>query len=124
MSCAERSCVALFFGSLPSVICTILSCHDTDILEPSDRTERLFRGSKVPCHVRRYVLLTRYRLFSSQTAYDFELRKNAFIACSKLGFPDDALVEGNYVWVAGPSYETTAECKFLRAAGADVVGMS
>lgn len=57
-------------------------------------------------------------------AYDFELRKNAFIASSKLGFSDDALVEGNYVWVAGPSYETTAECKFLRAAGADVVGMS
>jgi len=57
-------------------------------------------------------------------AYDFELRKNAFIASSKLSFPSSALTEGTYAWVAGPSYESSAEGKFLKSAGADVVGMS
>lgn len=32
--------------------------------------------------------------------------------------------EGVYAFVAGPSYETKAEARFLRMAGADVVGMS
>jgi purine-nucleoside phosphorylase len=32
--------------------------------------------------------------------------------------------EGTYAWVSGPSYETSAEGKFLRSVGADVVGMS
>lgn len=32
--------------------------------------------------------------------------------------------EGVYVWLAGPSFESPAECRFLRAAGADSVGMS
>lgn len=34
------------------------------------------------------------------------------------------LHEGTYAYVAGPTYETPAEGRFLRAAGADVVGMS
>ena len=34
------------------------------------------------------------------------------------------LHEGTYAYVSGPSYETPAEGHFLRAAGADVVGMS
>jgi purine-nucleoside phosphorylase len=34
------------------------------------------------------------------------------------------LREGVYVMVAGPSYETPAECRALRAVGADAVGMS
>ncbi len=34
------------------------------------------------------------------------------------------LHEGVYVMVSGPSYETGAELKFLRAVGADAVGMS
>ena len=33
-------------------------------------------------------------------------------------------MEGTYAWVSGPSYETPAEGRFLRNAGADVVGMS
>jgi purine-nucleoside phosphorylase len=35
-----------------------------------------------------------------------------------------ATAEGTYAWVSGPTYETAAEGRFLRAAGADVVGMS
>ncbi|KAM0791692.1 hypothetical protein ACM66B_003965 [Microbotryomycetes sp. NB124-2] len=57
-------------------------------------------------------------------AYDFELRKTAFRACRSLNFARDSLREGTYAWVAGPTYETRAEQRFLRAAGADVVGMS
>ena len=38
--------------------------------------------------------------------------------------PEITLHEGVYVQVAGPSYETGAELKFLRMAGADAVGMS
>jgi purine-nucleoside phosphorylase len=34
------------------------------------------------------------------------------------------LHEGIYAFVAGPSYETRAECRFLRTLGADLVGMS
>ena len=36
----------------------------------------------------------------------------------------DTLAEGTYAWVSGPTYETPAEGRFLRAAGGDVVGMS
>ncbi|SCV73550.1 BQ2448_7476 [Microbotryum intermedium] len=57
-------------------------------------------------------------------AYDFELRKTAFRAAKTLGFKKGTLKEGIYAWVAGPTYETRAEQRFLRAAGADVVGMS
>ena len=53
--------------------------------------------------------------------YDVELRQLAHSIAAKLGF---ALQEGVYSYVAGPSYETTAELRFLRGAGGDVVGMS
>lgn len=35
-----------------------------------------------------------------------------------------ALQEGTYAYVAGPSFETPAELRFLRTVGADAVGMS
>lgn len=57
-------------------------------------------------------------------AYDTRLRRFAFLASHHLGFPSEALAEGTYAWVSGPTYETPAEGRFLRAAGADVVGMS
>jgi purine-nucleoside phosphorylase len=47
-----------------------------------------------------------------------------FLAANKLQIPDSALAEGTYAWVSGPTYETPAEGRFLRRAGADVVGMS
>ncbi|GAA6024137.1 hypothetical protein JCM10207_001595 [Rhodosporidiobolus poonsookiae] len=57
-------------------------------------------------------------------AYDLPLRLSAFRAAHDLGFAPGTLKEGVYAWVAGPTYETRAEQRFLRAAGADVVGMS
>jgi purine-nucleoside phosphorylase len=55
-------------------------------------------------------------------AYDAELRALARAVAAQN--PEITLHEGVYVQVAGPSYETGAELKFLRAAGADAVGMS
>lgn len=57
-------------------------------------------------------------------AYSHALRRLAFHAAHALRLPADALQEGTYAWVSGPTYETPAEGRFLRAAGADVVGMS
>ncbi|MGB9885902.1 MAG: purine-nucleoside phosphorylase [Moorellales bacterium] len=54
-------------------------------------------------------------------AYDPELRRRAKAAAERRGLP---LREGVYAAVPGPSYETPAEARFLRAAGADAVGMS
>lgn len=54
-------------------------------------------------------------------AYDRSLRAAAIEAASRIGI---ALPEGVYVAVAGPSYETPAEVRMLRALGADLVGMS
>jgi purine-nucleoside phosphorylase len=53
--------------------------------------------------------------------YDPELRGLARVAALQLGI---VLREGVYVAVPGPSLETRAEYRMLRAMGADVVGMS
>jgi purine-nucleoside phosphorylase len=55
-------------------------------------------------------------------AYDARLRTLARTAATTI--PGITLHEGVYAQVAGPSYETGAELKFLRTAGADAVGMS
>jgi purine-nucleoside phosphorylase len=54
-------------------------------------------------------------------AYSARLRSIAFSEASRLGI---ALYEGVYAAVAGPNYETPAEIRYLRAIGADLVGMS
>jgi purine-nucleoside phosphorylase len=54
-------------------------------------------------------------------AYDAALRRMAREEAARLGV---RCHEGVYVMVAGPSYETSAELLFLRAIGADAVGMS
>jgi purine-nucleoside phosphorylase len=54
-------------------------------------------------------------------AYDSALRELAREAARTLKL---ALREGVYVAVTGPNLETAAEYRFLRAVGADVVGMS
>lgn len=64
------------------------------------------------------------RFLPLSNAHSIKLRRLAFLAAHKLGLADDALAEGVYAWVSGPTYETPAEGRFLRAAGADVVGMS
>ncbi|MHB8618942.1 MAG: purine-nucleoside phosphorylase, partial [Chloroflexota bacterium] len=61
------------------------------------------------------------RFPSMAAAYDPGLRSRAREAAGRLGW---VLREGIYVMVSGPSYETPAECRFLRTIGADAVGMS
>ena len=53
--------------------------------------------------------------------YDQELMPLAEAAALEAGVP---LTRGTYGWVGGPNFETPAEVRALRAAGADVVGMS
>ncbi|HEU5378501.1 MAG TPA: purine-nucleoside phosphorylase [Ktedonobacteraceae bacterium] len=55
-------------------------------------------------------------------AYDANLRVLARSVAGSI--PDLKLHEGVYAMVGGPSYETGAELRFLRAIGADAVGMS
>jgi purine-nucleoside phosphorylase len=55
------------------------------------------------------------------TPYDASLRAAARAVAADLRI---TLREGVYVAVSGPSLETRAEYRFLRAIGADVVGMS
>ena len=66
----------------------------------------------------------RPRFVPLSTAYSHALRRLAFLAAHELQLPRAALAEGTYAWVSGPSYETPAEGRFLRHAGADLVGMS
>ncbi|KAF9185878.1 hypothetical protein BGZ51_002364 [Haplosporangium sp. Z 767] len=56
-------------------------------------------------------------------AYCPRLRRLVYEAAKKLNIPK-FLHEGVYCMVSGPSYESKAECRFLRSIGADVVGMS
>jgi len=53
--------------------------------------------------------------------YDPELQSLALELAREKGIP---LSRGTYAAVLGPSYETPAEIRFLRRAGADAVGMS
>lgn len=64
------------------------------------------------------------RFIPLSDAYSPALRRLAFLAAHELQLASDALAEGVYAWVSGPTYETPAEGRFLRNAGADVVGMS
>jgi purine-nucleoside phosphorylase len=54
-------------------------------------------------------------------AYNPELRRVAREVATAEGIP---FHEGVYVGVAGPSYETSADLRYLRLIGADAVGMS
>jgi purine-nucleoside phosphorylase len=53
--------------------------------------------------------------------YDPDLRQLALQTAREAGIP---MHQGVYVCVAGPSFETPADIRFLRLAGADAVGMS
>lgn len=66
------------------------------------------------------------RFVDLSQAYDPELRRNAKKATIAAGRRGDRLTcfEGVYAALLGPSYETPAEIRFLRGAGADAVGMS
>lgn len=54
-------------------------------------------------------------------AYDLALGRKAIAAGADLGF---RVHRGVYAMVAGPSFESPAEARFLRQIGADAVGMS
>jgi purine-nucleoside phosphorylase len=54
-------------------------------------------------------------------AYSRQYRERAKAVAAELCIP---IAEGVYAAMLGPSYETPAEIRFLRAIGADVVGMS
>jgi purine-nucleoside phosphorylase len=54
-------------------------------------------------------------------AYNARFRRLAMYEAQRL---DGDVYEGTYAAVAGPSFETPAEIRFLRAIGADLVGMS
>jgi purine-nucleoside phosphorylase len=55
------------------------------------------------------------------SSYDKHFRQLTLAAGRKLGV---TLGEGVYAALAGPSYETPAEIRYLQAIGADLVGMS
>lgn len=55
-------------------------------------------------------------------AYDTDLRVLVFKSAHAIGMPFDGIREGTYSFVAGPSFETRAEARFLRMAGGDAVG--
>lgn len=54
-------------------------------------------------------------------AYNLEWRQKALVIAKELGINPQ---EGVYAAMSGPNYETPAEIRFLRSAGADMVGMS
>lgn len=55
--------------------------------------------------------------------YDLGLLKVGRVVAKEIGI-NSKVHQGVYGCVAGPSYETLAEVKYLRAAGVDMVGMS
>ncbi|MBI4491888.1 MAG: purine-nucleoside phosphorylase [Chloroflexi bacterium] len=61
------------------------------------------------------------RFLDLGSAYDAELRRTAHEVAQVAGL---SLQEGVYAMVAGPTYETRAEMRFLQRIGADAVGMS
>jgi len=61
------------------------------------------------------------RFVDMSRAYDADLRRIAREAAVDLGIP---LNSGVYVGLGGPTFETPAEVRMLRAMGADAVGMS
>ncbi len=61
------------------------------------------------------------RFFSLRDAYDPRLRERLRSVAASIGL---VVREGTYAWVAGPTFETPAELRWLRLAGADLVGMS
>ena len=61
------------------------------------------------------------RFLDMLQAYDPDLRRIAHAVAAQNGF---TVREGVYVMVAGPTYESMAEIRFLQRMGADAVGMS
>lgn len=63
------------------------------------------------------------RFLPMSDAYDLDLRKLLFKKREELKI-ERPLHEGTYVFVSGPTFETRAESRMLKAIGGDAVGMS
>ncbi|ODV63660.1 purine-nucleoside phosphorylase [Ascoidea rubescens DSM 1968] len=63
------------------------------------------------------------RFLPLSNTYDLELRKLFFQSAQSRKITR-RIAEGVYAFVSGPTYETRAEVRFLKTAGADAVGMS
>jgi purine-nucleoside phosphorylase len=61
------------------------------------------------------------RFVDMSQVYDLKLREMALRVAKDLGFP---LHQGVYICLAGPTFETPADLRFLRIIGVDAVGMS
>lgn len=61
------------------------------------------------------------RFLDMSKTYDRQLRELALAVAAERGLP---LHQGVYVGLAGPTFETPADVRFLRMIGADAVGMS
>lgn len=61
------------------------------------------------------------RFFAMDEAYDKDIRLTLQQTAKKLSIP---LIEGIYISILGPNFETPAEIRAFRQLGADVVGMS
>ncbi len=61
------------------------------------------------------------RFLDMVQAYNWELRKIAHAVAQENNL---TLQEGTYCYVAGPTFETPAELRYLKTIGADAVGMS
>lgn len=61
------------------------------------------------------------RFFAMDEAYDKDIRHTLQQTAKKLSIP---LIEGIYISILGPNFETPAEIRAFRQLGADVVGMS
>ena len=57
-------------------------------------------------------------------AYDSTLQSLVLNIAESIGMGDIVQPGGVYCMAAGPSYESKAECRFLRSIGGDTVGMS
>ena len=64
------------------------------------------------------------RFFAVSDAYDSDLQNIALKEAKALNYSDFVRPDGTYCYVSGPSYESKAECRFLRSIGGDCVGMS
>ncbi|XP_041048201.1 purine nucleoside phosphorylase 6 [Carcharodon carcharias] len=63
------------------------------------------------------------RFLCMSDAYDKAFHQMALDSAQELGY-QDFVRDGVYCMLAGPSYETVAECRMLKMLGADAVGMS
>jgi purine-nucleoside phosphorylase len=125
LSAAEVAAPIAMLAQLPvrAVVLTNAAGGLNPVIEPGDLV--LIRDHlAVPALAGQHPLVPPagpVHFFSLRDAYDPELRFALRKAAAAQGI---LLREGTYAWVSGPTYETPTELRWLRLAGADLVGMS